>query len=158
MADLSGSAAGGLTTAWLRGGYQTKDRTALVLLRGQVIVAGAGPLRSMLTEDEGSTAYQVPAGKTLILTRAIVHATVAAARWYIESATTAIGLNAVAGGTGVAGLDNPRADEGNPIVVTTANTIVDVDIDVEIAAGRFPNMRALLANCTVTVLLFGVEV
>lgn len=141
--------------------FGTQERTVrgTPLMLFAAMLGNVAALRYNTPRRQGIAAgYQVTAGKTLLVTRALFRSDTVGETMSIGYTDADLGFNAVADGANPVELDSASSNGVGTLVTLVANTLYDVPVYYEIPATKFPRIVLPIAVANVYVQFFGHEV
>lgn len=143
---------------WKFGTQERVQRGTPLALYARVDGNAAADRRTTFRRHRTTAGYQVTAGRTLIITRALYFATAANPSMDLVDGTDDLGLNSAGTHAGEVLNDAPGGGGGGPLRSEVAQRLYDVPYYVEVPAGRFFSLRLIATAAIVVITVFGVEV
>ena len=142
-------------TRWIQGAYESVQRGTTLTLVGRVRNAALESRYNRLILPAVGTAYQVPTGLTLYITKIQAMASIAGAVWALTSSTADAGNNAVAAPAGLRWELSDSDTFSCPLPLTTSHTPYEFTTLVPIESGRYPNFQFLTSGADLNIVVYG---
>ncbi len=128
---------------WKFGSQERATRGTPLMLWAHCLGNGAAVRYSTPRQQGAAAGYGVTAAKTLLITRVLYRATVAATAFGLGYSDSDRGMSNAADGANPINLDSASADGLGPLIALAANTLYDLPVYYEVPAAKFP--RVVLA-------------
>lgn len=151
---IAGSGSGGATEVYTQGLYQRTTLGTPIALFTEVLGNVAALRYSSFRLLGAAAGYQVTAGKTLIITRALFLVDTLAASFCTGYSDSDRGFSNAADGANPVNLDANSAGAASILVAPTVNVLNDVSILYQFPAGKFPRVvsQAIVTNFRIQLL------
>jgi hypothetical protein len=155
---IAGAGAGGATEVYTHGLYQRTTLGTPIALFSETLGNVAALRYSSFRLLGAAAGYQVPAGKTLIVTRVLFLSDAAAVNFCLGYSDSDRGFANAADGANPVNLDAAAGSVNSVLLPITAALLYDIPVLYQFPAAKFPRLAMQAIVTTLRIQLYGHEV